>query len=253
MKLIIFSTFKPMIPAFITEQTNSLNSWKALRYDKKIIIIGNDEGVEKLCKEKNVIHHPEVKKNNYDTPLVSDIFKIGWSYASEDDICIFLNGDIILSNSLCDVIDRFIKEYPNYKDINYFLTAIRYDWTNFKHIDFTDENWEKKIKTGMRGKYSPPNGIDLYIHKKNTLEIPKEFAIAKMSYDGYIMNYVNTKFPVTIDITKSTTIYHQFGKWYQNKKVCGRNTSTQEIKAQVKFGSNKLGSKKNITNCKIKW
>lgn len=259
MNVVIFSTFKPFIKDFIVEQTNALHSWKNLRCKPKIVIIGNDLGVENICKKEKVINHKEVKKNEYGTPLVQDIFENGWKYANENDICIFVNGDIILTNSLCDGLEKFVKEYPNYNKLNYLITSIRYDWYNFKQIDFANPNWESHINQDMKGEYSPPSAIDIFIHRKGTINfIPDYSGIAKMSYDSLIMAHANKHFDVTINATKIIKIYHQFGKWYQNNKPCPRKvTRTSEMNTNMakikKLMANKNLTKFWITHCKKTW
>lgn len=258
MNVVIFSTFKPFLPDFETEQINALRSWKKLRCHPKIIIIGDDYGVKEVCKNEDVIYHPTVAKNKYGTPLVNDIFEQGWKYATNEDICIFVNGDIILTDSLCDGIDRFVKEFPNYNKQKYLITALRWDWYNFKQIDFSDKNWEEEqIKKEMQGKYANPDSIDIFIHKKNTIKNFPPSGIAKFSYDNWIVGYANKQFSITIDATKIIKIYHQFGKWYQNKQPCKRGTKSLELAENDKNVKNaiKKGNfrKIQITDCKLTW
>jgi len=255
MNVVIISTFKPFIEEFKIEQMNAIKSWKKLRCNPKIVIIGDDQGVEEVCKKENIIHHPQLEKNEYGTPLVGDIFKRGWEYATEDDICIFVNGDIVLTDSLSDTLDRFTKEYPNYKDLKYMITAIRFDWTNFKEIDFENTNWENEINKYMKGKYSPPTAGDIFIHKKNTFNIPRS-GIAKMCYDSWIIGYANKYFDISINATSSLKIYHQFGKWFQNNKVCERKVTKEMISNYHKFSAifkEDSITKTKITDCEITW
>ena len=258
MNVVIFSTFKPFIRDFVTEQTNALSSWKKLRCNPKIVIIGDDEGVADICKKHSVIHHEQVKKNKYGTPLVKDIFEQGWKYTTNDDICIFLNGDIILTDTLCDGLDRFVKEYPNYKTLKYLITTIRYDWYNFRPIDFSNPNWESIIVKDMKGKCSPASAVDIFIHRKGTIKDIPDSGIAKMSYDSWILACANKEFDVTINATRVIKIYHQFGKWYQDNKPCPRKiTRTSEMvfnmrKVQKLMKERSL-TKTFITECKITW
>ena len=255
--VLIFATFKPFVEEFVTEQTNALHSWKALRCNPKIIILGDEYGVKELCEKENVIHHETLLKTKYGTPLVSDIFEQGWKYAHDDDICIFVNGDIILTNSLCDGLDRFVKENPDYNKQTYMLTSIRYDWFNFRPIDFSNPDWETDINADMKGEYALPTGIDLYIHRKNTIQNIPESGIAKFAYDGWIMGYAIANFDITIDTTSIIKIYHQFGKWFQNRKVCERKCMSKELtenaKNITKIRIDDGYLKCLITDCDTKW
>lgn len=255
MNIVIISTFKPFLDAFKVEQTNALKSWKKLKCKPEIVIIGDDMGVKEICESENVIHHPYVKKTEKGTPIVGDIFQQGWKYANDDDICIFVNGDIILTDSLSDVLERFINEYPNYKDLKYLITAQRFDWYNFKEINFQNPDWEQEINKNMQGKYSEPTAGDIFIHRKGTFEVPYS-PIAKMCYDSWILGYTNKYFDVTINATSKLKIYHQFGKWYQNGEVCDRKVTKDMISNYHRFNMiyKQDGIKDfKVTNCQITW
>jgi hypothetical protein len=255
MNVVIISTFKPFLKEFKIEQTNAIRSWKKLRCNPKIVIIGDDQGVEEICKKENIINHPLVKKDNNGTPLVADIFEKGWKYATEDDICIFVNGDIILTDSLCDTLDRFVNEYSNYKDIKYMITAIRFDWINYREIDFENTQWENDINKDIIGQYAPPTAGDIFIHKKNTFTVPHS-GIAKMCYDSWIMGYANKYFDITINATSSLKIYHQLGKWYQNNKVCERRVTkemTNNYHRFAKIFKEDSITRTKVTDCEITW
>lgn len=250
----IVSTMKPLSPMndFMVEQTNALLSWKRLRCNPLIIIVGDDAGVPEFCQSHQVINHKEVKKNNYGTPLVGDILRIGWSYCNDEDICIYINADIIVDNTLCDTLDAFVSAYPNYHQQKYFLTSIRYDWYNYSSINFDDPNWYQNINKNMQGNWSTPDGIDIFIHKKDTFKNIPDVAIAKWNYDTWLLNYAIKNFDISIDITKTTHLMHQFGKWFQDKKVCPRKTFTNEIREQVNIMGQFHYDYNNITQCKLK-
>ena len=255
MTVVIISTFKPFLDAFKIEQTNALKSWKKLRCNPKIVIVGDDMGVKEICESENVINHPQVEKDKNGTPIVGDIFKQGWTYVNDDDICIFVNGDIILTNSLCDTLDRFISEYPNYKDLKYMITAVRFDWRNFKEIDFENTHWEDEMKKDMKGKLSAPTAGDIFIHRKNTFSVPYS-PIAKMCYDSWIIGYANQHFDVSINATSLLKIFHQYGKWYQDNKVCERKVTKDMIDNYHRFQpiyKKDSITKIRVTDCKIKW
>lgn len=226
--VVIISTFKPLIPEFIVEHTNSLQSWKRLRCKPKIVIIGDDQGVAELCANARVIHHPYVKKNNYGTPMINSIFEEGWKYVKDDDICVFVNGDIILTDSLCDTLDAFVNNFPDYAKRTYFMTAVRNNWYNFTALDFNDAGLKSIPEKNL--KRERPDGIDLFIHRKGTyLNIP-DSGIAKFAYDTWLLLYAIDQFELCIDITETCQIIHHMGKWYQDNKACNRGVQSQELK-----------------------
>ena len=65
MKLIIFTTCKPFIGDDEWRQAQAIKSWILLEnIEKKIIIMGNDEGTKEICEKYNLIHEPNIKTFN---------------------------------------------------------------------------------------------------------------------------------------------------------------------------------------------
>lgn len=224
MSVVIISTFKPMLPEFIVEQTNALRSWKLLRCNPRVVIIGDEQGVKELCERENVIHHPEVKRTESGSPLIADLFHQGWKYATDEDIVIYVNGDIILSNDLCDTLDAFKIACPDYPKMTYLLTAMRYNWFDIKEIDFTEENWADQLNTTKDG----PEAIDIFIHRKGTIKNIPVSGIARFAYDSWLISTMINEFDISIDITNTAKIYHQFGLWYMNGKPMERIPFVQD-------------------------
>jgi hypothetical protein len=223
MKIILISTFKPFNIHYTIQQRNSLESWKRLVCNPTIIIVGNDEGVADICKEYDIIHEPDVKLGPSGVPQFNDIFEKGWKYATEYDICIYINGDIILRNDLCHTLNAFVQKYPDYYNKTYLLTARRYDWINFKPIDFNDSNWSNNFLTLItEGSLSDPHSIDIFIHRKNTLRFLPESYVGSWNHDTVLLAYACKYFDITINISKTCLIYHQEDKFWINNKAYDR-------------------------------
>ena len=56
-------------------QRNAIISWLKLKNHPEIILFGNESGTEEICKEFNLKFIPDVKVNEYGTPLCNDMFK----------------------------------------------------------------------------------------------------------------------------------------------------------------------------------
>lgn len=266
MRLLILSTMKPMIEPFITEQTNSVLSWTKLRIKPTIIIFGNDKGVPEFCKTHDLINK-EVKTNEKGVPYISDIFNKGYEYMDlmdsllpdetnknkeYYDYVMYINADILLMDDFCDTIEAFDKTFPDTKSC--LITSIRYNIKNFTLIDFEDEKWKTKVSENFKGEYEKPDGIDIFLHKKNNYKNMPNFAIARMWYDSYLHCYGVKKFEISVNTTKTTKIYHHFGKWYQNNKIVERNNSNLDYQSFYKNMSYKSSDiyehdKALITNC----
>jgi hypothetical protein len=221
MKLTILTTMKPMLPEFIEEQTNALLSWQHLKIKPEIIVFGDDQGVPEFCKAHSIKNVPVIKKNIKGIPLMNDIVNQGYTYCEDEQYVAYINADIVLLDDFCDTLAVFDKQYPNIKSC--LLTAIRYNITNFKSLDF-NKNWRKKIDR-FDGHWSLPNGVDLFVHKKGNFKDMPNFAIARFFFDSWMLDHAIKNFDMCVNMTATMKMYHHFGYWYQNDKVVIRDWS----------------------------
>ena len=119
MKLIFVTTCKPFTDSnskIIQEQ--SILSWKKLHGYKnistKIIILGNEQGIQNFCNLNHFIYRNDFKKF-IKFPYISEMLRIANEYADNDDVIIWCNSDIIFTNNLLDTILSF-KNKINHKD-----------------------------------------------------------------------------------------------------------------------------------------
>lgn len=227
MKLLFITTLKPMIDKFIIEQTNAILSWKKLRLPHEIIIFGDDEGVPEFCEKNNIRNIKDIKKNEKGVPYVNHIIIEAYKYADDNDIIIFCNADIILFNDLCDTIDSFLNTFPFYN--SFLLTMRRYDVNDYTLIDYDNINYRDYVDKNFITNLSVEGAIDIFIHRKNNFIDMPDFAVSRMAYDNWMIDYAVKNFNITIDLTNTVKIYHQFGKWYHNGKIINRDNCYGDI------------------------
>jgi glycosyltransferase involved in cell wall biosynthesis len=85
--LLIFAIQKKFHGHCSVIQKNAINSWLNLEPQPQIILFGNENGTEEVCNKLGLIHIPVVKKNEYGTPLISDIFEQAQAVSVGDILC----------------------------------------------------------------------------------------------------------------------------------------------------------------------
>lgn len=167
MKLIFVTTCKPFTDSnskMIQEQSilswNKLNNYKNIEI--KIIILGNEEGIQNFCDLNHFIYRNDFKQF-IKFPYISEMLRIANEYANNDDVIIWCNSDIIFTNNLLDTILSF-KNKINHND--YLLVGQRLDWDNYQQIELNKTNLNKIINDGN---LHVPCGIDYLIHSKTSL------------------------------------------------------------------------------------
>lgn len=250
MKLLIVTTMKPMMDPFIIEQTNAVLSWTKLRLNPTIIVFGDDQGVAEFCAEHQIQNIPIVKKNPQGVVYINEIIKEGYNHMDGYDYIMYINADILLTDDFSDTLEAFHQQYPDVKSC--LLTAVRFDVPTFSLIDYNDPNWRHFVMETFKGKYSTPDGIDMFLHKKDNYANMPPFAVARAQFDSWMLDTGIKNFDMSVDMTKTVKIYHHFGKWYQGNKVVLRNWNLIERTSyndNLRLYNQNRHSFNNITQC----
>lgn len=205
--LTIFSCPKPFKSSINIIQRNAIISWMLLQPRPEIILIGAEEGVAEVCREFGLRHILEVQRNECGIPLVSAIFGIGQSIASNPYVC-YVNADIILLNCFMEAAQRTIRLMGE----NYFLAiGRRWDVPINKLLDFKDADWQSKWRSYLKTheKLGLPTGIDYFLFLKGLWKSIPPFVLGRCYWDNWLVYNAYSRGIRIIDITPVTTVIHQ--------------------------------------------
>ena len=208
----IFTTTKPFQGEIEIIQRNALLSWKKLIPQCEIVLFDNEQGSAEIAKELGIIHLPEVKKNEYGTPLISDIFeraqKIG-----KNKVLAYVNADIILMKDFLAAISKINLE-------KFLMVGRRWDLDIKERINFQNPNWEEEIKEKAKkeGILHGPAAIDYFVFPKGILKEIPFFALGRTAWDNWLLyNAWISDIPL-IDATQVIKIIHQNHKAHTPQK-----------------------------------
>ncbi len=139
--LTVFSIPKPFRGHIGIIQRNALRSWTLLRPSCQIILFGNDQGCASAAAEFGALYVPDVDRNEYGTPLVSDIFAKADQCAVHNVLC-YINADIIVMNDLLEAVSRI-------RTRRFLIIGRRHDLDITRLWDFDDPAWEAKLRTAL--------------------------------------------------------------------------------------------------------
>ena len=236
--LTIFTTPKPFKDHAGIIQRNAIKSWTLLKPRPEIILIGDEEGTAEACQEFGLRHIPEVQRNESGTPLVSAVFGIGQSLASNPYAC-YVNADIILLNEFMEAIQRLMKlmsrdscdgysvnadigklslkkevKYPgfNQPEGRYFLVVGRRCNMDLNEpLDFNCMNWESNLLAYQRshGKLASPWAIDYFLFPVGLYKNIPPFTLGRCHWDNWLVYDVYSRGIRIIDMTPTITVIHQ--------------------------------------------
>ena len=206
MKFIFVTTCKPFDEEYSWKQEQSIKSWMTLEgIEKKIIIVGNDDGVAEFTKKNNLIRHPNIK-TFHNVPYIVDMLEVAYSHADDNDIIIWTNSDMIYFNDFIETIKAFRKEYTQ-KD--FMMAGRRHDWKTPRVFDLNNKDEVNNIlKNECR--LHETCGIDYIIHSKTTMKgyLSPRLLIASYTHDMKMLAIgIHRKIP-TVDCSKTITAIH---------------------------------------------
>lgn len=187
-------------------QRNAIQSWMQLEPKPEIIIMGNEEGTESLCKEFGLVHVPDIKCNKLGIPLINSIFEKAEQRAINDILC-YVNSDIILMSDFINILKLVILEK---KCKDFLLIGKRWD-IHIQELIAFNNNWEVNLCANIQkqGELHDATGKDYFVFLKHFFKKIPSFAIGRVAWDDWMVYMALKKRAFVIDITNSTTVVHQ--------------------------------------------
>ena len=204
--LTIFCCPKPFNGHIGTIQRNAIQSWTHLALRPQVILMGDEKGVGETAREFGVEHIGPLKSNAYGTPLLSSIFEAA-GQGSRGSFQCYVNGDIILTDQIADVLERLPRLHKE------FLGVVRrLEVDIIKLLDFSSgSDWLKQVEDVYRinGKLQDHTAIDCFIFPKGMVDNFPDFALGRPMWDNWFIYDTQRRGVPVIDLTSVLPIYHQ--------------------------------------------
>lgn len=202
--LSVFACPKPFTdPHIAIIQRNAITSWTLLRPRPEITLFGNEEGTERICEDLNLRHVPEIRRNEFGTPLLGDLFRKANQVASNDLLC-YVNADIILLSDFARAVARF-------GGVRCLLVGCRTDMYVSREIEFSDSNWERDLRAESErvGSLHSHRGMDYFLFPRGLWDEVPPFAIGRLAWDNWLVYDARRRGFRVVDATRSVKVIHQ--------------------------------------------
>ena len=202
--LTIFAVPKPFRGHIGVIQRNAIRSWTLLRPACDIILMGNEEGIAEIAAEFGLQHVPDVARNKFGTPLVSDLFKQAQQLSGRNLFC-YVNSDIILMSDLMEAIQRVANQKSRF-----LLVGHRWNLDLKEPLEF-QSGWEERLRRRVAedGTLAFAYSIDFFAFPRAVLgEIPA-FAIGRPRWDNWMLYRARSLRMPLIDVTPVVVAVHQ--------------------------------------------
>ncbi len=195
----------------------------------EIILLGDDEGVYEIAKEFNIKHIQRIKKNEFGTPLISDVFEKAQDI-SKHDILVYINADIILTGDFTRAVERI-------KEQSFLMIGQRIDLEINEQIDFKKSDWENILlqKIKKEGKLHGLSGIDYFVFSKGTWDKIPPLALGRTAWDNWFLYKAHSLGIPLIDATRVVTAIHQKHDYPDNFQTKVRAWKGPEANQNIKL------------------
>jgi len=235
----IFAIPKPFVGHIGLIQHNAIASWTKLNPRPEIFLYGDEQGTKDICQELELIHVPQIQRNEYGTPLLDGVFAQTCD-RSNNKIIAYLNADIILKDDFLTAVSSCDRELDDY-----LLIGRRWDIDLNEKLDFEAE-WEAKLKRLIQehGCLADYDCKDYFVFPKHLFaQIPK-FAVGRGYWDTWMVTQtLGHNYPV-VDCSLAITAIHQNHPYTHIRG--GRNEAYMGREAQINKALGKITQPGNI-------
>ncbi len=204
--LTLFALPKAFKGHFGIIQKNAIKSWTLLEPAPQVILFGKDEGIAEVARELGVTHIPEVKCNEYGTPLLNAAFAEAEKKSSNPIMC-YANADVIFLSDFIPALQEVQKTFPKF-----LLFSQRWDTPITEPYPFDEKDWEKKLREwAIRER--PPGQLwglaDYFVYPRGTITEMPPLAIGRTAFDNWILFRARELRVPVINATGKIFVVHQ--------------------------------------------
>lgn len=209
LKFSIFTIPKSFATSEVSNiQRNALGSWRNLNPKPEVILCGNDSGVATIAEERGLKHLPNIQRNKFGTPLVSDAFQ-RVAERAKHELVVYVNADIILLQDFVLSLATVNAKFPHNQ---FMMIGGRWDIEPMGRLSFTCDLWRAQVKvqiatTGVR---HARGGSDYFAGRRGLLSrgMPP-FAVGRCGWDNWAISCGMARGWAVVDASETATVIHQ--------------------------------------------
>ncbi len=203
--LSLFAFPKPFRGHIGTIQRNAIGSWVRLHQACEVLLFGDEEGTAEVAKEFGLRHFPAVSRNEFGTPLLSDVFMKAERAARHDLMC-YVNCDIVLGSDFLPAISRVQQSCGRFLMVG--------ECRNLEMggaLSFWQPGWEEHLRRHAleRGKSRGLSAIDYFVFPRELYGVIPPFALGRAYFDNWLIWKARALGAAVVDATPAVVAIHQ--------------------------------------------
>lgn len=200
-RITFFSLPKPFIGHIGVIQYNAILSWTLLVPKAEIVLYGNEKGTAEIAKKLNLIQIPEVKRNEFGTPLLDSVFA-DIHHRASNHIITYINADIILTDDFLIAVNSVAKTLQDF-----LIIGRRWNLEIKEKIALERKTLQSLIK--QQGYLADDDCKDYFVFPKHLFAKIPSFAVGRGYWDTWMVRKALTENYPVIDASLVITAIHQ--------------------------------------------
>jgi hypothetical protein len=220
--LTIFALPKPFKGHIGSIQRNAISQWSRLRPGPEILLFGDEEGTSEFARELDLRHFPEIERNEFGTPLLSDLFAKANTLGSRELLC-YVNADIILLGDFMGAVER-TRAWRR----RFLMVGQRTNIDLDEPEEYKSADQEARLYRLVRekGSLGGPWAIDYFVFPRSLFLPFPPFAIGRPHWDNWFLWKAYTSNIPLVDASKVILAIHQnhdYSHLPRGASECGRS------------------------------
>jgi len=186
-------------------QRNAIASWTRINPHPHVLLLGNDDGTAEIARELGVQHVPDIERNRWGTPLVSDIFAQAQKLSNTPHLC-YVNSDIMLFDDFMAALLR-VAAWSN----RFLMVGRRTDTDITEPMNFQQSGWAAQVRDLARrtGHLQIARNIDYFAFPRGLYSSVPPFGIGRFWWDNWLVWKVRSMGAPVVDVSTQVLAIHQ--------------------------------------------
>lgn len=214
-------------------QRNAIASWTHMQPRPHVLLLGNDEGAAEVARELGAHHLPEIERNRWGTPLVSDIFAQAQKLSETPHLC-YVNSDIMLFDDFMAALLRVAAW-----NSRFLMVGRRTDTDITEPMDLAQPDWSAQVRdlAHRTGRLQIARNIDYFAFPRGLYSSVPPFGIGRFWWDNWLVWKVRSMEAPVVDVSSQVLAIHQNHDYSHTTYGPGKDTM--------------MASEEAVLNCRL--
>lgn len=195
---------KPFLGHIGVIQRNAIQSWIHLSPRPDIFLFGEESGVAEIAADLNLHHLRNIARNDFGTPLLSDLLLRARQVAQTDLLC-YANSDIILMQEFLNAVVAVQAVFPRFLAVAYRLNIDLTDPLDFE-ADAEQKLRHQVLPKGLPGDHT---SIDVFVFPRDAFTEVPPLALGRAWFDQWLIKEAHRLGMPVVDVTQVARAIHQ--------------------------------------------